>query len=109
VKRSGGRAVPTPPEYPSFGFGPTNDVEVDVTVPRGGASPASGTRRSAGRPRSRRADDAFFDACRRFYERFNGRSAGTDDFRAFWSVALKDDPLLRSWLDSPGRGPVPVR
>jgi aminopeptidase N len=59
--------------------------------------------------RSHLGDNAFFDTCRRFYERFNARSAGTDDFRAFWSEALKDDAPLRSWLDSSGRGPVPVR
>jgi hypothetical protein len=55
--------------------------------------------------RSHMGDNAFFDTGRRFYERFNGRSAGTDDFRAFWSAALKDDALPSSWLDSSGRDP----
>jgi len=59
--------------------------------------------------RSHLGDKVFFDTCRRFYERFKGRSAGTDDFRAFWSGAFKADALLRSWLDSPGRGPGPVQ
>jgi len=60
--------------------------------------------------RSHLGDNAFFDTCRRFYERFNGRSAGTDDFRAFWSAALKDDAPLESWLDSSGPGPsAPTR
>ena len=52
-------------------------------------------------------DDAFFGACRRFYEAIRGGGAGTDEFRAHWRKALRDNEVLSAWLDSPGSGPVP--
>ena len=51
-------------------------------------------------------DEDFLSACRRFYEKIEGRSVGTDDFRAHWQAALDDDDLLTAWLDSPGRAPL---
>jgi hypothetical protein len=57
--------------------------------------------------RRRLGDEAFLRACRRFYEKIEGRSAGTPDFRAHWREALGDEGLLSSWPDSPGSAPVP--
>jgi aminopeptidase N len=57
--------------------------------------------------RRRLGDDAFLRACRRFYERIEGRSVGTPEFRAHWGQVLGDDELLSAWLDSPGSVPVP--
>jgi hypothetical protein len=57
--------------------------------------------------RRRLGDDAFFRACRRFYERIEGRSVGTSDFRAHWRDVLGEEELLSAWLDSPGSVPVP--
>jgi aminopeptidase N len=57
--------------------------------------------------RERLGDDGDFRACRRFYERIKGRSAGTTDFRAHWREVLGDEKLLSAWLDSPGSLPVP--
>ena len=57
--------------------------------------------------RRRLGDDAFLRACRRFYERIEGRKAGTPDFRAHWREVLGNEELLSAWLDSPGSAPVP--
>jgi hypothetical protein len=57
--------------------------------------------------RGRLGDDAFLRACRRFYEKIEGRSVGTSEFRAHWREALGDEELLSAWLDSPGSAPVP--
>jgi hypothetical protein len=57
--------------------------------------------------RRRLGDDAFLRACRRFYERIEGRRVGTPDFRAHWRDVLEDEELLSAWLDSPGSDPVP--
>jgi hypothetical protein len=56
--------------------------------------------------RRRLGDDVFLRACRRFYERIEGRSVGTPEFRAHWREVLGDDTLLSAWLDSPGNVPV---
>jgi hypothetical protein len=56
--------------------------------------------------RRRLGDDAFLRACRRFYERIEGRSVGTPDFRAHWREVLGNDEFLSAWLDSPGGAPV---
>jgi hypothetical protein len=57
--------------------------------------------------RRRLGDDAFLRACRRFYEKIEGRSVGTPDFRAHWREVLGDEKLLSAWLDSPGGVPIP--
>jgi hypothetical protein len=57
--------------------------------------------------RRRLGDDAFLRACRRFYEKIEGRSVGTPDFRAHWREVLGDEKLLSAWLDSPGSAPTP--
>ena len=41
--------------------------------------------------RRRLGDDAFLRACRRFYEKIEGRSVGTSDFRAHWREVLGDE------------------
>jgi hypothetical protein len=57
--------------------------------------------------RRRLGDDVFLRACRRFYEKIEGRSVGTPDFRAHWREVLGDEKLLSAWLDSPGGVPIP--
>lgn len=57
--------------------------------------------------RSRLGDDAFFAACRAFYEARLGRPTSTADFRAFWSARLGAEgaPTLERWLTSSGGVP----
>ena len=48
-------------------------------------------------------DDAFFRACRDFFQTYKGRSIGTADFRSFWKTRLGDQKdSLDAWLDSAG-------
>jgi aminopeptidase N len=52
-------------------------------------------------------DEAFFDACRAFYEDRARKPTGTQDFEEFWSSRLKGGAAeLATWLHSPGGAPV---
>ncbi len=60
--------------------------------------------------RSILGDDAFFAACRAFYEARRGRPTSTADFENFWTtrVGAEHVPDLELWLTSPGGLPTLV-
>jgi aminopeptidase N len=48
-------------------------------------------------------DDAFFAACREFFQTYRGKTVGTPEFRTFWKTKLADrGSSVDRWLDSPG-------
>jgi aminopeptidase N len=52
-------------------------------------------------------DEAFFDACRAFYEERAATPTGTTEFEEFWSSRLGERAAeLARWLQSPGAAPV---
>ena len=51
-------------------------------------------------------DKQFFAASRDFFQQYEGKSAGTTDFRSFWKARLgTQSDSLDTWLDSPGSTP----
>ncbi len=52
-------------------------------------------------------DEKFFQACREFFQTYNGKPTGTAEFRSFWKSRLRSrQSVVDTWLDSSGRLPV---
>lgn len=53
--------------------------------------------------RKRLGDKVFFEICHRFYDEFNKKLIGTEEFRNFWGERLAEHKrILEIWLDSKG-------